>query len=94
MKKDINERIKKLSEYYNVINNYKKILFSNYNNPSIAIKTNNKYYYIYKNNYNRCNFNKKLNLSNNINLTHLTLKGYFKQEIIIPLNVKSLNICE
>jgi len=87
LKKDINERIKKLSEYYNVINNYKKILFSNYNNPSIAIKTNNKYYYIYKNNYNRCNFNKKLNLSNNINLTHLTFGEYFNQEIDLLNNI-------
>ena len=37
-----------LDEYYDVINKYKKIMFSNYNDPLIAIETNNIYNYKYK----------------------------------------------
>ena len=32
-----------LDKYYDIINKYKKIIFSNYNDPLIAIETNNKY---------------------------------------------------
>ena len=37
-------------------------------------------------------FNKEIDLSNNINLTHLTFGYYFNKEIFIPLNVKSLTM--
>ena len=57
-----------LTNYYGIINKYKKIMFSNYKDPSIAIKTNNKY-------------------SNNL------IQSKFNQEIFIPLNIKSLNMC-
>ena len=40
-----------LKKNYNIINKYKKIMFSNYNEPLIAIKTNNKYDNIYEDNY-------------------------------------------
>jgi hypothetical protein len=33
----------KLDEYYDIINKYKKLMFSNYNDPLIAIETNNKF---------------------------------------------------
>jgi len=62
-----------LTNYYNIINKYNKIMFSNYNVPLIAIEINNKYNYEFKNNYSCCFFNKEIDLSNNINLTHLTL---------------------
>ena len=32
-----------LTYYYGIINKYKKIIFSNYNNPLIAIETNNQH---------------------------------------------------
>ena len=32
-----------LTNYYEIINKYKKIIFSNYSEPLITIKTNNKY---------------------------------------------------
>ena len=63
---------KKLTKYYGIINKYKKIMFSNYTNPLIAIKTNNDFNYKYKNKYKRNKFNQEIDLSNNINLTHLT----------------------
>jgi len=81
-----------LLNYYNIINKYKKIMFSNYNDPLIAIKTNNKYESEYNYNYIENNFNQEIDLSNNINLTHLTFGKYFNQEINIPLNIKSLNM--
>ena len=81
-----------LTNYYDVINKYKKVIFSNYNDPLITIKTNNKYKSNYENNYVENNFNKEIDLSNNINLTHLTFGDDFNQEIIIPFNIKSLNI--
>jgi len=78
---------KKLTDYYDIINKYKKITFSNYNDPLIAIETNNKYNNEFKNNFSWNNFNKKIDLSNNINLTHLTFKNYFNQEIDLSNNI-------
>ena len=61
-----------LTNYYDVINKYKKIIFSNYNKPLIALETNNKYENQYKNNFIHNKFVLEIDLSNNINLTHLT----------------------
>ena len=47
-KPEFNEELK---NYYDVINNYKKIMFSNYNDPLISIETDNIYHYVYKHNY-------------------------------------------
>jgi len=38
-------------EYYYIINKYKKVIFSNYNDHLIAIKPNNVCEYTYYNNY-------------------------------------------
>ena len=76
-----------LTNYYDVINKYKKIIFSNYNDPLITIKTNNKYKSNYENNYVENNFNKEIDLSNNINLTHLTFGYAFNQEIDLSNNI-------
>ena len=81
-----------LINYYNLINKYKKIMFSNYNDLLIAIKTNNKCIVDYKNNYIRSKFNQEIDLSNNINLTHLTFGWKFNHGFNIPFNVKSLNM--
>ena len=77
----------KLDEYYNVINKYNKIMFSNYNDPLIAIKTNNEWNREYLNNYIESDFNQKIDLSNNINLTHLTFGCWFNQEIDFSNNI-------
>ena len=82
----------KLTYYYDVINKYKKIMFSDYNDPLMAIETNNQYAVKYYGNYIESEFNQKINLLNNVNLTHLTFGRCFNQEIDIPLNVKSLNM--
>ena len=37
-------------------------------------------------------FNQETDLSNNINLTHLTFGKYFNKKLNIPLSVKSLNM--
>ena len=78
-----------LINYYDIINKYKKVMFSNYNEPLIAIKINNipniKCYEYYVNN----KFNKEINLSNNLNLTHLTFGNYFNKEIDLSNNINS-----
>ena len=67
--------------YYDIINKYKKVIFSNYNKPLIAIKKNNMHKVKFKYNFvNNC-FNQEIYLSNNINLTHLTFGYKFNQEI-------------
>ena len=52
-----------LINYYDVINKYKKIMFSIYDEPLIAIKTNNEYKNEYRNNNIENVFNKKIDLS-------------------------------
>ena len=83
-----------LINYYDIINKYKKIIFSNYNDPLIAIKTNNKNEneIEYDYNYIENKFNKEIDLSNNINLTHLTFGCNFNKKINISLNIKSINM--
>jgi len=76
-----------LINYYDIINKYKKIMFSNYNNPLIAIETNNQYEREYHGNWIKSNFNPEIDLSNNINLTHLTFKDNFNQEIDLSNNI-------
>jgi hypothetical protein len=66
---------KKLDEYYNIINKYSKIMFSNYDEPLIYLfETNNKIIMINYNNYFKAIFNNEIDLSNNIHLTHLFLE--------------------
>ena len=79
-------------EYYYIINKYKKVIFSNYNDHLIAIKPNNVCEYTYYNNYVWNKFNQEINLLNNINLTHLNFGYKFDKEIVITLNVKSLTM--
>jgi hypothetical protein len=81
-KPDFNDE---LDDYYNIINKYKKVMFSNYVEPLIAIKTNN--IYAGGNKYVRNNFNQKIDLSNNINLTHLTFEWNFNKEIDLSNNI-------
>jgi hypothetical protein len=69
-----------LTDYYDVINKYKKIKFSNYNDPLIAIEIHNLYNDKYIKKYIKNKFNQKIDLSNNINLTHLTFKYKFNKK--------------
>ena len=84
-----------LTYYYDIINKYKKIMFSNYDNTLIAIETNNQYKYEYHNkyydNYIKSKFNQKINLLNNINLTHLTFGYVFNQNICRNYTHNSFN---
>ena len=73
--------------YYDVINKYKKIMFSDYNNPLMAIESNNQFKDKYYGNYIKSNFNQKIDLSNNINLTHLTFGNDFNQKIDLSKNI-------
>ena len=77
-----------LDEYYDIINNYNKIMFSNYDDErnfadELFIKNLDdvnylepkcKYYFGFKQN----KFNKKIDLSKNTNLTHLILGCDFR----------------
>ena len=47
----------KLDNYLDIITNYNEIIFSNYDNYNISIKTNNKHFYKYHKNYESSNFN-------------------------------------
>ena len=71
-----------LTNYYEIINKYEKIMFSNYNNYLIAIKINNKFSKKYYDYYVKSKFNKEIDLSNNINLIHLTFVSDFNKEIV------------
>ena len=88
-KSEFNEE---LIDYYDIISKYSKIIFSNYNDMSIAIETNNNYEKKYKNKYVKSKFNKKIDLSKNINLTHLILGEYFNKEIDLSNNINLTNL--
>ena len=72
-----------LNEYVEIISQYKKIIFSNYNDPKIAIETNNNYDNKYNNIWNKSKFNQPLSdsLLNLINLQQLTMGFYFNQPL-------------
>ena len=80
-----------LDNYYDVISQYNTLIFSNYNYPLIAIKTNNKYNHEYRNNYKYSNFNKKIELDENI--THLSLSfGFgFNQPLKLTSNITNFS---
>ncbi len=52
-----------LDNYYNVISQYNKLIFSNYNDPEITIKTENK-----------CDFNINNHILSRFNKQHNTYK--------------------
>lgn len=84
---------KELDEYYVIINKYKKLYFSNYNDPLMAIKENKLKFenFIYFRELKRqkldlfCEgFNKKIDLRKLNNLTHIYFGTYFNQQIEFP----------
>jgi hypothetical protein len=76
---------KPLSNYLDILNKYNKLIFSNYDDPSICIQTNNRELHI---NYKENKFNQPLNLPHNI--THLTFGDNFNQSIILPSELTHL----
>ena len=73
---------------YDLISKYNKIIFSNYNNLEICVKTNNLYDCNYKNNYSNSNFNQKVKLPKS--LTHLTFSCEFNQKVKLPESLTHL----
>ena len=65
--------------YYDVISQYNKLIFSNYSDSEIIILTENKYDDKYNNKYIGSKFNKKLELTENI--THISFGFYFNQKV-------------
>ena len=83
-KPEFNEKI---TNYYDIINKYKKVIFSDYNDSLITIKTNNIFKEKYYSYHYNSNFNKEINLSNNKNLTHLTFGLIFNKKIYLLNNI-------
>ena len=77
-----------IDDYINIISNVKKLIFTNYNDLEIFIKTNNKYDKKYHSNYKCSKFNKPL--SNSLNqltqLQQLTFDRDFNQPLYNSLN--------
>ncbi len=86
-KPDFNDE---LDNYYDVISQHNELIFSNYNDPEITIKTNNKYL-IYHSDYNDSTFNKNIILTENI--TNLSFGDYFCAVCIYFTLVKCIQIC-
>jgi hypothetical protein len=98
---------KPLDDYINIIQKYDNLIFSNYSDITICIKTNNQYEYEFTKYYfNQAVINLPPNLTHltfgyyfnqeviNLppNLTHLTFGYYFNQEVDIPFSVKYLKL--
>ena len=83
-----------LNIYQNQLVNYKKLIFSNYDDYKICIETNNEFENKYIYNYKVSKFNQSLanSLDKLINLQQLTLSHGFKQKSEIPFNVHILNL--
>ena len=56
----------KLDNYLNIISKCDELIFSNYDDFTITIKTNNKYRFEYIGNYTRSNFNKQVIIPENV----------------------------
>ena len=80
----------KLDNYIDIISKYNELIFSNYNDCSITIKTNNYFYYKYEQNFKYSIFNQKIIIQKNV--THLTFSDNFNQQVTIPYSVAHLTI--
>jgi len=78
-----------LEEYYNVIGKYNTLIFSNYDNPEITIKTDNKYEHRNCKNYKESKFNKEIKLTENI--TNLSFGMYFNKKTRLTKNLTLKN---
>ena len=71
--------------YQGIISKYNELIFSNYDDYNITIKTNNRYYREYDKNYKLSKFNQQVIIPQNV--THLTFGEEFNQQVTIPQNV-------
>ena len=78
----------KLDDYQDIIIKYNELIFSDYDDYNITIKTNNEYQEEYIKNYKSSKFNQEITITENV--THLTFGGNFNQQVIIPQNVTHL----
>ena len=75
----------KLDNYINIITKYNELIFSDYDDYNITIKTNNIYFYEYYINYTHSKFNQQVIIPQNV--IHLTFGSYFNQPLTIPQNI-------
>src|SRR3990167_1427749 len=90
-KPDFND---KLDDYIDIISKHNELIFSNYDDCIITIKTNNKYceeYYKYDKKYKISKFNKLVIIPQNV--THLTFGSYFIFFIIFIIFLTIFIIC-
>src|SRR3990167_7270854 len=78
----------KLDNYLDIISKCNELIFSNYDDYNITIKTNNEYCNEYNKNYKYSIFNQQVIIPQNV--THLTFGCCFNQQVIIPQNVTHL----
>ena len=76
---------KPIDSYSDIISQYSKLIFSNYNNLDDCIKFNNA-----DNTKTRSEFHQSLYLSNYLNLTHITLGSCFNNPLQLPKNLTHL----
>ena len=79
----------KLDNYFDIISKYNELIFSNYDDYNITIKTNNRYYREYDKNYKLSKFNQQVIIPQNV--THLTFGYYFNQKVNLP-NIKYIKL--
>lgn len=80
---------KELYSYYDVISQHNTLIFSNYDNPEMAIKTNNKNTNDYRKKYKYSKFNKKIKLTGKV--IYLSFSDCFNQKIELTNNITYLN---
>src|SRR3990167_3602416 len=75
----------KLDDYFDIITKYNELIFSNYDDCDITIKTNMIWCYEYMKNYKSSMLNQQIIIPENV--THLNFGNDFNQQVIIPENV-------
>jgi hypothetical protein len=75
--------------YKNIISQYNKLIFSNYTDVDICIKTNNNFDSIFFNKYLGSKFNQKIDLPQN--LTYINFGNNFNQKVDLPPNLVHIN---
>ena len=75
-------------KHLKIIKKYKCLIFSNYNDFNISLKTNNEYVFEYDKFYYRSCFNKKIYLPENLLLIYFGF--YFNFPVILPSQLINL----
>ena len=68
--------------------NFTQLIFSNYTDINICIEISNNYIYQYEKCWKGSEFNKSLNLTNNLKITHLSFGYKFNQSIDLTNNIQ------